>query len=187
MARTSGKWVLRDEVLSVTQIHPCSCPCRAVRDGQGCTRQFCDAESQTRHKAGLAVHVLSHSVLVLFPFSWTPFLSSALSWSFSGFCAHSSSFVAPVLHLQSIFIVGISAFVTFCYSLNPHQCSSRVPLSQSIFFSLFMFHLVDSVSGCWRWEAPLLHETCISSSVQSRKASGPAKALWPTSLMPVWG
>lgn len=78
-------------------------------------------------------------------------------------------------------------FFTFCYSLNPHQCSSRVPLSQSIFFSLFMFHLVGSVSGCWRWEAPLLHETCISSSVQSRKASGPAKALWPTSLMPVWG
>lgn len=184
MARTSGKWVLRDEVLSVTQICPCPCPCRVVRNGQGCPRLWCWETNQAQSRAGSACSS-PHSVLVLFPFSWTPFLPSAPSWSFSGFCAHSSSFVAPVLHLQSIFIVRISAFVTFCCSLIPHQCSSRVPLSQSIFFSLFMFHLVDSVSGCWRWEAPLLHETCISSSVQGRKASGPAKALWPTSLMPV--
>lgn len=62
-----------------------------------------------------------------------PFLINTLSSSWFeliflfGFCAHFASFVGPVLHLKLIFIVRISAFVTFLFLSE----------SSSVFFQSF--------------------------------------------------
>lgn len=97
----------------MTEICPCPCSCRVVRNGQGCPRQFCDAESQTRHKAGLEVHVLTQCPGTL------PLLMNTLS----SFCS------------ELIFLWVLCTFQFFCCSC----ASSSVDFySQDLCFCYFL-------------------------------------------------